>query len=228
MMRISKRKIQKYLGFTLLEVLVSIFLFAIMTMAIVSTMRQTTWLTGKLKVRTSSTLSVEIAMERLQRELQMAFNEKIQGDKTFFKVRETSGAQELTFSYLDSEIKTYISRRSPGLMVARYRLEREEGKETFKILRAEIPLFDADKLDQQKGHILAEGVLSFKLEFFDARNNAWKKEWDTARKDTTPNFPKAAKVEIETVDTNLPSTEWKDKALKLSTAFLILNELETQ
>jgi type II secretory pathway pseudopilin PulG len=214
-------------GFTLLEILAALFLFAIMTMGIASTMRETTSLTRKVKSREATTMSAVVAVDRLQKDLQMAYNEPFQGSPSFFKSTEATIGPELSFSFMDTPVKTLFQRRTAGEMIAFYRMEKAEDG-SYKLLRSEVPYYAVDKLKEAPTLTLAEGVLSFKVEFYDSRNDRWAKEWDTKGPVTNGYFPKAARVSVETVDTSIPSSEWKNKSLKIETDFLILNEANTK
>lgn len=214
-------------GFTLLEILASLFIFAVMTIGIASTMKQTTSLARRVKSREAKTMSAMIALDRLQRELQMAYHENLQRTATLFKLTDGSSGAELTFSLLDSPINPLIERRSPGVIIVDYRLEKEE-KGTFKLLRKEVPYYEKDKLNEATPQVLASGLLQFKLEAYDYRNDRWVKDWDDKGPSTGGYFPKAVRVILEAVDTDLPSEQWKDKSFKVETELMVLNELETR
>lgn len=216
-------------AFTLLEILASIFIFAILTLGIASTMKQTTSLTKRVKSREAKTMSSVIALDRLQRELGMAY---YGGRVTFpehvlFKLSEASLGSEIVFSVIDSPIKTLVQRRSPGLLIVQYKLEKEENG-TMRLVRLEVPFYDKAKLSEANAQTLATGILQFKLEAYDHRNDRWLKEWDD-RGPTTGNYiPKAVRVMLESVDPELPKDQWRSKSFKLQTEIIVLNEWETR
>ncbi|MDB5036883.1 MAG: ral secretion pathway protein GspJ [Bacteriovoracaceae bacterium] len=212
-------------GFTLLEILVSIAIFAIIAAGIAGTMNQMTKLTKKLKVREATILSGQIALDRLQRDLQMAYNEKTQHSPSLFKATNIGTGPEITFSFFDTDIKILFKKRTSGVMLAHYSLEKDDNG-TLKLLRAEGPLYLADKIKDEHSSILASGILDLKVEYYDARNDLWQDNWDTAAPATVGAFPTAVRVTITTVNPEIPRDEWKAKNLKLSTEFLILNESE--
>lgn len=217
----------RFAGLTLLEILAAIFLFAVMTLGISSTMKETNSLARKIRSRESKTMSAVIALDRFQKDTQMAFNDRLQNTKTYFKMIEGSLGSELTFTYLDTPVKTLFQRRTPGVMIASYKLEKEENG-TYKLLRTEAPYYSKDKLNEAPSQTLASGVLSFKCETYDHRNDRWLKAWDTAGLATNGYFPKAVRVRIETIDPDLPKAEWKEKSMILETDTMVLNELETR
>lgn len=215
-------------GFTLLEILASIFIFAIMTIGIASTMKQTTSLAQRVKSREAKTMSAMIALDRLERELQMAYYNRVPfPDQAMFKLSEGSSGAELTFSLLDSPIKTLVQKRTPGLIYASYKLEKEDAG-TFKILRTEVPYYAKEKMNEATPQVLASGLLQFKIEAYDYRNDRWVKEWDDRGPITGGYIPKAVRIVLEAVDPALPKDQWKDKSFKLQTELMVLNELENK
>jgi general secretion pathway protein J len=212
-------------GFTLLEVIIAIALFAIIGAAVAGTMGQMTKLTKKIKLKETTVMSGQVALDRIERDLQMAFNEKVLHSPSFFKASNVGAGPEATFSFLDSDIKTLFEQRTPGLLFAHYFTERDDNG-TVKILRATAPSYVGENIKNEPGRLLATGVLEWTLEYYDAQNDLWHSDWDTSAAQTLNTFPKAVRVTIKTVDINLPKEDWKDKALILSTEFLVLNESE--
>lgn len=212
-------------GFTLLEIVASIFLFSIMTLAIASTMRETGRLTSRVKTREAKTLSIMIALDRLQRDLQMAYLSRNRMDPSGFKLTDGNLGSELLFSYLDSPVKTLYQRRTPGLNFASYKLEKEDNG-TFKLIRTEVPFYAKEKMNDAIPQLLASGLLQFKMEAYDIRNSRWLKEWDDKGPATGGYSPVAVRITLEAVDPSLPKEQWKDKSLKIETDFVVLNELE--
>ena len=131
----------------MVEVLVSIFILSIMTLGIATSLNHTRRLSQKIKVRQTSVLSGQIALDRLSRELQMAFNERLQGDTAVFKSVDKLRGPDLKFSYFDSPLKVLFIRRTPGLKVVRYWLEKESGQSALvRLLRSEGPIYDHENL----------------------------------------------------------------------------------
>ncbi|MBN8555984.1 MAG: hypothetical protein J0L93_11105 [Deltaproteobacteria bacterium] len=207
-----------------MEILAALFLFAVMTIGISSTMRETTILTRKVSSREATASSAIIATDRLQKDIQMTFNEP---PISIFKLLEGGVGSEVTFSFLDTPIKTLFERRTAGLIMANYHLEKVDDG-SYKLLRSEVPYYNYEKLRDAPSQIIAEGVLKFRIEAYDHRNDRWLKDWDNKGPNTNGYFPKAVRLLIETVDTSLPKDEWQKKSLTITTDFLILNEIETR
>jgi prepilin-type N-terminal cleavage/methylation domain-containing protein len=212
-------------GFTLLEVLVSIAIFAIIGASVASTMGQMTKLTKKIKLKEVTVMTGQIALDRIQRDLQMAFHEKVQKSPCFFKASNVGAGPELTFSFIDSELKTLFQSRTPGVVLAHYFTERDDNG-TVKILRASGPLYLGENIRNESGSVIATGVLEWTIEYYDVQNDLWHANWDTAAPQTLNAFPRAVRLTLKTVDPLMPKELWKERALTLSTEFLVLNESE--
>ncbi len=214
-------------GFTLLEVLASLVLFAIITLGIASTMRETNRIHERVKLRQRTTLSASVALDRLQRDLQMAFNERVQGSPSFFKSSETGLGPTLSFSFLDSPIKTLIQSRTPGLKAALYELKKNEDG-SMELVRAEVGLHELTSLRNQRRQNLAGGITELKYEFYDSRNDRWIEKWDTADAATNSFFPKAVKIMMTLVNPDWPKNEWNKRAMRYETSVMILNEMDSR
>ena len=212
-------------AFSLLEVLAAIFLFAIMTLGITSTLRETNRLTEKLRVRQTSVGSAQLALERLQRDLSMAYNERIQNSPSYFKGSEVSAGPELSFTALDSPLRPIVDRRSPGVIVVYYRLEKNEDG-TLRLLRSEASSLNFEDLKNLPGQLVASGILEMKTEYYDPRNDKWDREWDSKGQTTAGYFPRAVRIELTTIDPAAPKESWKDRSLKFETKVMVLNEWE--
>jgi type II secretion system protein J len=211
-------------GFTLLEVLAAIGLFAVMTLGVVSTLQETNRLTLKMKARQASVFTGVLAMERLRRDFQQAYNDRLQRSLSVFRSRDASQGPEFTFTTFDTPIRTLFARRTPGVVLVKYQLEKDDNG-TLRLLRTEVPYNQADKIDTQAPQALATGILKLELEFYDAQNDQWKKDWDTSLP-TTNGFPRAIRLALETVDPDLPETQRKEKTLRFETKILVLNEVD--
>jgi len=109
------------------------------------------------------------------------------------------------------------------LKIASYALEKSANG-SFRLVRSETPLFQADRIQESVSEILATGVLEWKLEFYDSRNDQWNPEWDSGGTRTGNRFPQAVRVELEVVDPRLPPDEWNQKSLRYETKIRVLNE----
>jgi len=210
-------------GFTLIEIVSAIALFSILMVGVASMLGQTNLLNTKLRSRQVSVQAAQISFNKIERDLQMAFNENIQKSQSLFAAREGATGQELVFSYLDSPIKTLYIRRSFGMKFARYALEKSESG-LFQLIRSETPLYLADRIEDSAFQVIARGIVGWKLEFYDYRNDQWLKTWDSRGNITGGYFPLAVKLHIEVTDPELPPEQRQKKSLVFESSILLLNE----
>ncbi len=85
-------------GFTLIEILVSIAIFAVIATGLASTMSQMNKLTAKLRIKEATVMSGQIALDRITRDFQMAYNERVQHSPSLFKASDVGAGPEITFS----------------------------------------------------------------------------------------------------------------------------------
>lgn len=218
-------KLHKTHAFTLLEIVAALTLFSLLALGIVHALQENSSLTKKIKQRQATTLSGQIALERLERDLEQAYDERLQGSLTFFKSRESSQGPELSFSFLESPLHTLFERRTSGISALRYTLEKSDNG-TLNLLRTSLPLHEKEKIQQSPAQLLATGVLKWELEFYDPRQDLWQKEWDSRSRNTAGRFPLAIRLALETVDPKVLEKDWKQKSLRFETEIMVLNEIE--
>lgn len=221
----TSRQIFNLKAFTLIEVIASITIFAVIVVGVAFALKQVNRIGSRVKERQASVLSGQLVFDRLQRELSMAFDEKLQASPSLFVLREISNGPELTFSYLDSPSKTLFETRTPGLKIASYTLEKAKNG-LFRLIRSETPIYRSDQIAESPSQVLASGVMSWKVECYDRRNDQWREDWDSAGTTTGGYFPYAVRIELEVVDPEVKAEERKSKSLLYRTSILVLNEYE--
>lgn len=216
-------KIEGRQAFTLIEIVAAISIFALIVVGVAAAMSQTNRIIDRLSNRRESVASAQIAIDRLSRELEMAYQESnLKQAKTLFVGREVGSGPELTFSYLDSEIKTLFVNRTPGVQIASFTLQKAEDG-SFDLIRSETPIYAADKIQDSRSSVLAHGVLSWKAQYYDPRNDQWIEEWDSGGNRQGGYFPTAVKLQFEVVDPTIPKEDWKKKSMLFETSVRILN-----
>jgi hypothetical protein len=197
-------------------------LFAIMSVGVASLMRETTRVSQRVDSRQETVLSAQLSLERLSRELAHAYRERLQREETRFIAREPG---DLIFSFLDSPLRVLFERRSPGVKLVHYFLEDSPGG-AQRLMRAEVPINLHEDLELQEARLVADGILSFQLEFYDARNDQWTEAWDSEAEITFGIFPQMVRVTFKVVDTRHPEEQWPTRALTYQTTVFVLNEYE--
>jgi len=213
-------------GFSLIEILAAIVIFAIMAAGVSSTLNETSKLTKRVKNRESTVLGAQIVVDRLQREMQMIFQDRQQKSLCFFKARQSTQGPDISFSFLDSPSRTFFERRSPGLKALRYFVEKsDEG--LLRLMRSETSLDKVNDLERSPAQVIAEGVENFKFSFYEFQSDRWVESWDTSDMEMSGKFPRAIRFSFDVIDPTQPETSPK-RRLSLETAFQVLNEMESQ
>lgn len=211
-------------GFTFAEILASLALFAVMTVAIASVLRETNSLTIRLQDRQSSIMAAELALNRMQRDLSLAYDEKIRRSPSLFKAGNSADGFELVFSYLASPFFTLIEERTSGLKIVRYFLA-NDSEGVPSLYRVELPYYQSNEIQNMEAEKIATGIKLWELEFFNPRTKQWMKDWDDKGPYTGGFFPSAVKIAIEAFDPNLPEDRRDLRTIRVETSFLILNEI---
>ncbi len=213
-------------GFTLIEVLAAIVIFGVMAAGVATTLDQMSKLTKRVKNREATILGAQIAIDRLQRDLQMAFNENIAKSPSFFKARDVTHGPEISFTYLDSPTKVLFETRTPGFKALRYHVERsDEG--SLQLLRTEVTTDKIDELDRSPSRLIVDGLGKLSFQFYHFQSDRWLNSWDTAGPESGGKFPRAIRISLEVIDFTAKETSPKRKLL-LETSFQILNEMDTK
>lgn len=212
-------------GLTLIEILAAITLLSLMMMGVTTMLTNTSTLSEKLQSRQASLLSAQIGLERIRKDLQMAYDEQMPDDDSLFLAERRSFGPELQFSYLDSPIRTLFERRTPGLKIARYTLE-QDSNGVLGLYRAETPFYDRENIEQADLQLIARGILDLKFEFYDHRNDRWLEEWDDKGTMTQGYFPYAVRIRLEAADPELDENERGDRSVVYRTQIILWNQYE--
>lgn len=184
-------------GFTLLELLISTALLAIVLSALYSTF----FLSHKAIVGLDESLiklqECRNTVDMIGREAESLFRGQgyvAQGNYPFFKAedRDIYGKQASRLTF------TSFSPFSYGLSATSYYVEEKDGILTL-YKKMDDPYRPADKNDTTKGVELIEGLASFTVEARDGEN--WLKTWDTTQ---IGKLPDEIRITITTLIRNRP------------------------
>jgi len=213
------------LGFTLIEVLAALFLFSLLTLGVSSSVREISKLSSRIKIRQATVVSGITAFDRIQRDLRMAFNERLRNSVSWFESDSTTLGPDLRFTTWESPTVLLFTQRTPGLAAVRYWLERADDG-TMNLMRSQVEINRANDLEKQPPEIVGQGILKLEFEFYQGNTGQWLKNWDSKQSTTTGLFPRAVRVRLASVDPSVPELDRKDKTLHLETTVLVINEWE--
>ncbi len=191
-------------GFTLMELIVAVGVFALMGVLILGIV------SGMFSVSRDTDDVVEVnhmarvAMERMSRDLSQAYLSLNQGIEEKTKTLFVGKRDELLFCYMGN-----IPVKAGGLEtdqgVVEYRLgDRSEDREGRDLVRRFKPIVDDDPEDDGEELVIATGVKKLQFEYYDREEEGWDDEWeaDDPLSDQEPGFklPPRVKIHLELYD----------------------------
>jgi type II secretion system protein J len=212
-------------GFTLIEVLAALFLFSLLTLGVSSSVREISKLSSRIKTRQATVVSGITAFDRIQRDLRMAFNERLRNSASWFESDSNTLGPDIRFTTWESPTVLLFTQRTPGLAAVRYWLEKADDG-TMNLMRSQVEINRANDLEKQAPEIVGQGILKLEFEFYQGNTGQWLKSWNSKESTTTGLFPRAVRIRLASVDPSIPEIDRKDKTLNLETAVLVINEWE--
>lgn len=188
-------------GMTLLEIIFSVTLMLIMTMATASVMRNGLDMRLELSARSRVTHRINVVLSKLSDDLQhaflvpstQAFIRKAE-IKTIFRVKPWDNSSELrltTMNHVPHSAGTYESDQTFVL----YRIEKDSTTQRPNLYRGETTTLP-DNLDQDiPMSLLARNIKSIRIKPWDGTE--FTEEWDSTRSDWRDILPRMVQLEIE-------------------------------
>lgn len=200
-MSISLPTLRNYKGFTIIEIMISVALLAVIMTLIYQTTFQS--IRGKKKVEERDKVfhAARVALEKMSQDISMAFllkGKEHLGDRQGSPLMKTvfnGSADKLYFTSL-SHLRLFEGARESEAAEIGYQLERDpDNREGYHLLRRESPTIDTNPEDGGKWVPLAEGVKKIKFEFYDAKQHDWRSSWNSTS-DSEDRLPRAVKVTL--------------------------------
>lgn len=196
-------------GFTLIEIALAV--------AVVATMGALTWGSVAQSFDAYETVqhidqryhNVRVAMNRMAREISMAFLTHPQRSagpelmwKTVFIGRPGSDFSELQFTSFAHEVLREDAKESDQCEIG-YTVERDEDeREQRNLVRREDPRIDREPEKGGPIAVLAADVKKFKLRYFDPKDDDWTDEWNTERPEFEGRLPSLVEITMVVEDEN--------------------------
>ena len=194
-------------GFTLIEVLVAVSILCIVVGLTWGSFQQTFKAKATIETNAVRYHSVRIALERLSRELTMAYlsqnEDPTQPDRrTYFIAKRKGDIDELRFSMMGHQRLYADADESDTSQVAYYGArDRDTGK--LNLVRRETRRLSTVKIEAASGRadILCDDVVRLKLDYYDGRDKQWREEWATTSADgQTDRVPSKVKITLTVHD----------------------------
>jgi general secretion pathway protein J len=195
-------------GFTLIEIMVAVAILAMAVVMVFSSMRTTFKTKAAVEAQSGRYRTVRLALERLTRELSMAYisqNEDTfqQERRTFFQGKRHADYDEVRFSYFGHQRLYADGRESDTAQVVYICAPDREDSRRTNLLRRETRRLSNLKPDEAPGEtdIVCDDIVKFRLEYWDARDKQWREEWVTTAADGQPDrLPSRVRVTLTVHD----------------------------
>jgi len=190
-------------GFTLMEVMVS--------MAIIAGMVTLIWGSFSISSRTKKKVEeiedryhqIRLAMNRMAREISMAYLSKndqmgTTNPRTLFASQQSSSVDELMFSNMAHLRMEEDAKESDQCVIRYYPAADPENRSQTNLMRRESRrLGDQRPGEEGPAYIMLEDVEELHFEFWDVPGNEWKEIWNTRSADGQPDrLPSKVRIKL--------------------------------
>ncbi len=183
-------------GFTLVEILVTISMIAILMSTIYGIFTSVSNTKERLDTDSEAYHRARVIFDRFGREIRGAYFTPENPATVFRGGVDSDGT---IFLELSTTAVSPLSSQGTGFALVRYTLEEdpEAGDNSKVMLRREQPLLAQEQtLEEQNLMRLAPGILDFRLRFY--ADNTWHEDWDAA----TNGLPVIVEMSLSVVDGN--------------------------
>lgn len=170
---------------------------------------------------------VRLAMNRMARELSMSFLTSPRRDhgkeamwKTIFHGEATSPFAKLNFTSFSHQILLADAKESDQCEIGYFGAADPDHPNVMNLMRREDPNLDRDPEGGGRVYVLAENIKSFKLRYFDPKDDDWKDTWNTKDAEFAGRLPTIVEITMVIEDEN-----GKDVKLLTKTRINLVREL---
>jgi prepilin-type N-terminal cleavage/methylation domain-containing protein len=226
-------------GFTLLEVLVSVAIMALIMLLVWSTQSQSLNSKERIEKRDLLYQYGRVALEKIANDISMAFLTKKPGTPsvpaegvaappivaelvtvprpiTFFIGEDEGDRDRLRLTSM-SHLRLISGGKESDQAKIMYEVESSaEEQGVMNLMRTETPWLDAETEVKGIALVLAENVRDFDLEYYDDRKEEWDKLWNTEIIDYTGRLPRAVRITL-----SLPDPDDDEKSITFRTIVLL-------
>ena len=209
----------KQLGFTLVEVLIALSIVAIISSLIYGSFARTFDVREQVTQSQERYHGLRVALERMAREISMAFVYNCQqldtptGERrqqTLFKLEHEGKFDKLTFTSF-SHLRLFKDVHESDQNVLSYFGE-DDAKHSsqYNLMRREKARIDGQPEEGGETQVLCPDIKELRFDFWDNVKNDWVDDWDCSRIERQNQLPRLVRIK-------LVAAEGHDKQIKLST-----------
>jgi general secretion pathway protein J len=209
---------------TLIEVMVAMTIIAIVSTLLYTGFTQTANNKKRIESEMDRHHEVRMGLERIARELSMAFvsaqvnpNAGLQVVKTAFVGKEVGGGSRLDFTSFAHQRLYRDAHESDQCELAYFVTDDPDDRGKDALARREQSRIDDDPLEGGKAQVLIHDVESFELEYLDPLSGQWLSSWDTTQAAMQPNrLPSQVRIIL-----TVPSLREHGPSLKFATRAML-------
>ncbi len=195
-------------GFTLIEVMVAVSILAVVSALVWASFRQTYDTKTRIEANGSRYHTVRLALERLSREISMAYlsqNEDTnqQERRTFFVGKRHGDIDEVRFSMFGHQRLYADANEADTSQVVWYGARDRDNSYQNNLMRRETRRLQNVKPELAAGEsdIVCDDIVRFRIDYWDARDKVWRDEWSTVAADGQPDrLPAKVRITLSVYD----------------------------
>ena len=217
--QISNFKFQVSPGFTLLEVLIAIFIFALVASAIFTTYTGTFRIIDESESRADICEMAGIALERISEDLESAYISNTEqtpgtdktnpavmwvGEKKELMDRSYGSLRFLSLAHLSFSEEEPVAK--PSEIV--YYVATKGEEDLLELYRSDTPLSNERPEEETGGLLLCEGLLSIVFTYYDSEGEPHE-TWDSGGGESKGKLPSRVSISMELADSTNPDMPYK-------------------
>jgi general secretion pathway protein J len=207
-------------GFTLLEILIAVLIFASVLSTIFMSYTGTFNILNQTESKASIYRMARIALERMQEDLESAYflsgKEKSESKENPFggtpfigKNEEIDGRDADTLSFISrAHVSFNGDEKGTGIAGISYYVRENEKNDGFVLYRSDTPQFETPPDEGTGGLILCEGLFSANFTYHDGNGQSYEK-WDSKGDEHKDKFPVMVGIELSFIDNTNTETPLK-------------------
>jgi len=196
-------------GFTLIEVMIAISMLAMVSTLVYGSFSRTFEAREFVTKAQERYHGVRVAMERMGREISMAFIydcrelETTTGERTFwttFKVQRSGKVNEMTFTSFSHLRLTRDANESDQNELTYFGQSDPDDSSKTDLIRREKTIIDGRPGEGGVELILCHDIESLRFELWDAEDQDWVEEWDCTQTERLNQLPRLVRITLTVTD----------------------------